>query len=38
MTLRTLALAAAALLTLSACQTDGMPQPDPRAPGGEGGM
>lgn len=38
MTLRTLALAAAAILTLSACQTDGMPQPDPRAPRAEGGM
>jgi hypothetical protein len=38
MTLRTLALAAAAILTLSACQTDGQTKPDPRAPRAEGEM
>jgi hypothetical protein len=38
MTLRTLALAALASLMLSACQVDGGPAPDPRAPRSEGGM
>lgn len=36
--IRNTAVAAMAAMSLGACQTDGMPQPDPRAPRGEGAM